>query len=134
MSDENNPGGFHIDSDWKEEAAKEKEKLAQKEQQRKQTGDGATGEQNNFIALVNMIAMQAMVGLTGYQGPSGEALPPNLEIAKQCIDMLDVLDAKTEGNLAADEKKTLNAVLYELRMGYIQRTQGGSDAMPPSGA
>ena len=36
------------------------------------------------------------------------------------IDLLDVLEEKTKGNLSDDEKRVLDTVLYELRMQYVQ--------------
>ena len=44
----------------------------------------------------------------------------DIEAAKHHIDMLEMLDAKTSGNLSDEEKKLLDSVLYELRMRYVQ--------------
>jgi len=126
-------GRIHIDSDWKEEAAREKEILAQQEREaeakKAESGDAATGGAPPFIELVNLMAMQAMYALGGMQGPSGENIPPNPIAAKHHIDLLEVLSIKTKGNLTDDEQKALDAVLYELRMVYVQMTTG---AAPPN--
>lgn len=116
-------GGLHIDSDWKAEAAREKERLAEQEakssQGREATGQGRSGPAG-FLDIVNLIAMQAAISLGGYQGPGGERIPPNLATAKHHIDLLDVLDQKTTGHLTEDEKKVLDRLLYELRLQYVQ--------------
>ena len=89
-----------VDDDWKAEAKKEKERLAEEEITQEPLPDPS------FAELINMIAMQAVVGLGGMTGPGGERIPPNIEIAKHYIDMLQVLEDKTKGNLTDDEKET----------------------------
>ena len=42
-------------------------------------------------------------GLGGFQGPGGERIPPNPDAAKHHIDLLDVLEQKTKGNLTDEE-------------------------------
>ncbi len=61
----------------------------------------------------------AAVALGGVQGPGGEQIPPNPLAARHFIDLLEVLQKKTEGNLTDDEGRALDAVLYELRMQYV---------------
>ena len=128
MSDEESGGGLHIDSDWKTEAAREKEQLAATEEAAEATGPGeATPGQAGFVDLVNLLAMQAAIALGGYQGPGGERIPPNPAAAKHQIDLMGVLADKTQGNLTDDEKRVLDTVLYELRMQFVQV----SSAPPP---
>ena len=107
---------LHIDDDWKSQAAQEKERLAE-------TVDQAADRrlpQADFLGLVNLIAMQAMVGLGGFAGPGGQDIPPNLELAKHHIDLLDVLDRKTQNNLDPEEKRVLETALHQLRMAYVE--------------
>jgi len=118
MSEQTGSGKLHIDSDWKTEAARDKERLAEQEKQPPPRGEAQTAA--GFVELLNMLAMQAVIGLGGYQGPGGERIPPNPAAAKHHIDLLEVLDKKTTGNLSEEEKRTLDSVLYELRMQYVQ--------------
>lgn len=130
MSDKPAEGGLHIDSDWKEEAAREKERLAEqekREQQEQKAAGPAPGAAPgaapaNFVELVNLLAMQVVIALGGVQGPGGERIPPNPFAAKHHIDLLEALQKKTEGNLTDDEKRMLDSVTYELRMQYVQVT------------
>lgn len=134
MSNDSTDGGLHIDSDWKEEAAREKERLAEQEKKERQEKgpSGATGADApvTFLELINLLAMQAAIGLGGFQGAGGERIPPNPMAAKHHIDLLEILENKTEGNLTDDEKRTLESVLYELRMQYVQTVTAPP---PPSG-
>ena len=120
---------LQIDDDWKTEAAAEKERLAE-------TVEGeqpqATLPEGGFAALVQLLAMQAMVGLGGMRGPGGQEIPPNLDLAKHHIDMLDVLDKKTQGNLDAEEKRLLDTMLHQLRMAYVEAVRGPVTPPPTS--
>ena len=124
MSGESNKRGLHIDSDWKQEAAQEKERLAEQVERQKAQGgpSGATGGPypTSFAELVNLLAMQAAIALGGFQGAGGEHIPPNPVAARHFVDLLEILEKKTEGNLTEDEQRMLRAVLYELRMQYVQ--------------
>jgi hypothetical protein len=113
-----------VDEDWKAEAKREKERLAE------ETGKREPLPDPNFSELLNLIAMQAMVGLGLVSGPGGERIPPNLEIAKHFVDLLQVLEDKTKNNLTPDEKKTLDQVLYEMRMRYVQAAGGAGPPKP----
>lgn len=127
MADETSEPKIHVDSDWKEEARLEKERLA--EQEKEATAAGPLPDPT-FLEIVNMIAMQAAVSIGGYQHPSGESTPPDLLMAKHLIDLLEVLGDKTKGNLAEQEKEVLDGVLYEMRMRYVQAAQ--PPAQPPT--
>ncbi len=119
MADQESFGGLHIDSDWKSEAAREKEKLAEREKGPERLGGEAYPPTSAFLEIVNLVAMQAAIAVGGFQGPGGERLPPNPVSARHFIDMLEVLQVKTRGNLTDDEQKILEAVLYELRIQFV---------------
>jgi len=128
MTDEAGHSGLHIDSDWKTEAAQEKERLANQERTPRLAGGAEPAA--NFVELVNLMAMQAAIGLGGYQGPGGERIPPNPIVAKHHIDLLEVLEKKTTGNLSEEEKRILDGVLYELRLQYVQAVSAPRSGAP----
>jgi hypothetical protein len=128
VGDETGGPKIQVDSDWKEEARREKERLAEQEQH---APSGSPLPQPGFLEIVNMIAMQAAVSIGGYQMPTGEVVPPDMPMAKHLIDLLDILSTKTKGNLTPDEQKGLDGVLYEIRMRYVQVAQ--SPRRPPAG-
>jgi hypothetical protein len=115
-----------VDDDWKAQAQREKEKL----EQETAAARAEKAPDASLIELVNLIVMQAMAGMGMLAGPGGERFPVNLEVAKHFIDMLQVLEDKTKGNLTAEEKKLLDQVVYEMRMRYVQLSSGGAGAMP----
>ncbi len=120
MSEEESRGGLHIDSDWKTEAAREKERLAAEERKAAAEAAGPDAGKPGFVDLINVLAMQAAVSLGGFTGPGGETLPPNPQAAKHHIDLLEVLSQKTQGNLSDEETKVLESLLYELRMQFVK--------------
>ncbi len=125
---------LQIDDDWKNAAAAEKEKLAAEvEGKDRQSAAQEMGPlpDPSFIEIIQILAMQAMVGLGGMQGPGGQAIPPNLEIAKHHIDLLAVLEQKTQGKLEQQEQQILNTTLYQLRIAYVEAMQGGTGAPGP---
>ena len=73
-----------------------------------------------FAMLVSYLSTTAMFQLGLLPGPGGEYNPADLANASRTIDLLEVLQEKTRGNLAGQESKLLEDVLYELRMTYLE--------------
>ncbi|HEX5411204.1 MAG TPA: DUF1844 domain-containing protein [Terriglobia bacterium] len=73
-----------------------------------------------FAVLVSYLSTTAMFQLGLLPGPGGEYIPADLANASQTIDLLEVLQEKTRGNLTSGESKLLEDVLYELRMTYLE--------------
>ena len=77
----------------------------------------------DFAALVEGLYFEAMLYLGAIPDPrTGQAMD-DPELAKYKIDLLSMLQAKTEGNLAPEEKQQLEEALYQLRMAYLQKTK-----------
>ncbi len=76
----------------------------------------------DFTRLVQSIYMSAMMQL-GAGTPQGEQARVDLMGAKQSIDMLTVIAAKTDASLDATELRLLDSALFELRMGFLEITQ-----------
>lgn len=72
----------------------------------------------SFQTLVLSLAMQAQLEL-GF-GSQDDKPPANIDLARHSIDMLDVLQGKTKGNLSIDENRLLENTLTELRFRYVQ--------------
>ena len=127
-------GKIHIDSDWKKEAQAEKERLARQVEAggaAKGSAPGAAPAPGTapppgrgfppatFSTLVQTLATQAAIFMSGERDPETGEPVQNLELAKHNIDLLRILEEKTKGNLAPDEKRLLETLLYELLMAYV---------------
>jgi len=83
-----------------------------------------------FSGFVLSLVTTAAVHFGDYPDPvSGETKAPNLEGAKQMIDVLTMLELKTRGNLTAQERSLLEQVLYELRLRFVVASKA-ADAPP----
>jgi hypothetical protein len=113
-----------VDEDWKAEAQREKEILAAQEEAEKQekAAERPRGPlpKGDFAALLSMLATQTAFALGMLQVEGQEKKEPDLELARYNIDMLEVIEEKTKGNLNEAEKKVLKTTLNELRMGYVE--------------
>ena len=75
----------------------------------------------DFSTFVLSLATSALYHLGLSPDPSGEPAPkPNLPLARQTIDTLEMLEEKTRGNLDEEEAKLIKSVLYQLHMGFVQ--------------
>ena len=93
-----------------------------------------TGPQATFTSLIMSLATTAAVHFGDLADPAtGQSGEPNIEGARQMIEILGILQVKTKGNLDPDEATILERVLYELRMRFIeaQREAGGSRIVMP---
>jgi len=77
-----------------------------------------------FQVLVSTFATQAAVALGQIASPITNETGVDLGQAKFAIDLLQILEEKTKGNLTAEEDSTLQDLLYQLRMVYINATSG----------
>ena len=95
-------------------------------------------EKIGFEHLVQQLYLSAMMQM-GAGTPEGQR--PRIDIigARQTIDLLGVVLDKTKGNLSAEEERTLQTVLFELRMTFLEltrmiSTQPQPPMPPPPGA
>jgi hypothetical protein len=73
-----------------------------------------------FEMLVSYLSTTAMFQLGLLEGPGGERIPPDMPNAQRTIDLLEVLQEKTRGNLTQREAKLLDDVLYDLRLSFVE--------------
>ena len=107
----------NTDESWKQTVEKEKEKL--------KNTDGFIPPQPDFNFFITSLALQATIALGFMENPATNKKEENLTQAKFLIDTLSVLKEKTKGNLTDEENKLLENVLYELRMQYVGKQEGG---------
>ncbi len=119
-----------IDEDWKQQAQKEKEKLVEEE---KAEEAKKTEEQQakrplppaDFTGLVSMLATQAFFAMGVLRAENDEEREPDLNAAKYNIDMLEIIQKKTENNLTEQESDLLQNTLHQVRMTFVKLSQTG---------
>ena len=74
---------------------------------------------SNFVLSLNA---SAMVHLGDIPDPNTKEREVNLPAVKHTVDILELIQEKTEGNLTEDEKKLMDDVLYDLRLKYVRAT------------
>jgi len=85
-----------------------------------------------FSAFVVSLASTAAIHFGDLPDPvSGAASEPNLDGAAQMIEILELLNQKTRGNLTDDERQLLEEVLYELRLRFVEAKGGGKRIIEP---
>ncbi|MBM3890758.1 MAG: DUF1844 domain-containing protein [Verrucomicrobia bacterium] len=73
-----------------------------------------------FYMLVRMISTNALLAM-GKIAPEGQQPPPpDLEAAAAFVDMLVMLEAKTEGKRNTDEDKIIKNSVNQLQMLFVQ--------------
>ena len=78
-----------------------------------------------FLQLVLGLQQAAMVSLGKLMNPMSGKLERNLEVARNTIDTLSAIEARSRGNLESDEARVLTQVLTELRMNYLDEAKKG---------
>ena len=96
------------------------------EQTPDESGQGEAGAVT-FLGFVLSLAHTAAVHFGDVPDPvTGSQSPPNLAAAHQMIQILSLLEEKTRGNLSAEERQLLEQVLYELKVRFVEVSQGGA--------
>lgn len=84
-----------------------------------------------FVQFVMVQAQNILYVLGRIPTPEGERLPPNLQAAKMMIDHLELIKAKTEGNLNSQETKILTEALQQVQLAFVEASGGTPAGMMP---
>lgn len=80
----------------------------------------------DFSMLIQSFAITALHHLGHVPDPATDQPGAvDLVLAQQNIDILELLEAKTQGNLDATEARLLAGLLYEVRMHYVEASKRG---------
>ena len=74
----------------------------------------------NFAAFLMSLSTEALVHLGEMADPASGQAHRDLPMAQQLIDILGMLRDKTRGNLDQNEQSLLDAILFDLRMKYVE--------------
>lgn len=82
-----------------------------------------------FLRLIYMFHSAAMQGLGKIANPLTGKTERYLTGAAASIDTLDMLAAKTRGNLSQDEERLLKHLISELKLNYVDELKNGPSAV-----
>jgi len=83
-----------------------------------------TAHDLDFSTFVISLASSTQVNLGAMPHPETNQTGQNFPAAKQMIDILTMLQAKTKGNLTEAESALLEQVLFSLRTHYVRAVEG----------
>ena len=74
----------------------------------------------SFVTLAMSIASSAAMSLGLAPDPQTSKMGTNLDMARFNIDLLDMLESKTKGNLAKEEADFMSHVLKDLKLKFVE--------------
>lgn len=101
-----------VDEDWKKQVEDEKRHEEPEEK------EGVS--EPSFTMFISSLATQTLIHLGDIDNPISKKNEKNLDQAKYMIDILQIINDKTKGNLTDEEKRYMDTLLYDLRMRYLQ--------------
>src|SRR5438477_6308891 len=84
-----------------------------------------------FAQLVLQQSNMALMFLGKVAHPESGKVVQDVEAAPLFIDQLEMLEAKTKGNLSKDEETLLKQTLMTLRLNFVQAVESSAPAQPP---
>ena len=120
MEKTSEPKGFRIED--KRKLGREGEGKADRVEE--PAGSGLKGSVEDtsvsFVGFLLSLHASALLHLGKLADPRTGLYAQDLLLAKQTIDILGMIQEKTQGNLAEDESALLNHILYELRLEFVK--------------
>jgi len=80
-------------------------------------------EEGLFIFVISFFADWGWQAMGKVANPVTGKVEKNLELAKQVIDIVEMLKEKTKGNLTEDEERILSATIAELQLNYVDELE-----------
>ncbi len=122
------------DDDWKAQAQREKDKLAEKSKADAAAKEAAAKpapaaahvpqrgrvDAASFNGLLQSLATQSLMMMGAIADPRSGRTMQDLGYAKALLDSIVMLEEKTKGNLTQEEENALGSTLYELRDTYVR--------------
>ena len=92
---------------------------------------GSREDTRRFLDLVSLFGMQALMALGKLANPATNKAEKNLDAARLFIDLLEMVECKTTGNLTSDETKVLKATLTDLRLMFVEESNAPAEVKKP---
>jgi len=129
MSDEKKPftvsdrRHFTVEGETRSDAPEERPEAEPPPQPEATQAPPAGQPRVDFASFIVSMGAQAGALLEGIPEVEGGEAQPDLEGARAIISVIEMLRDKTEGRRTPDETRVLEAILYDLRMGYVARAR-----------
>jgi len=88
--------------------------------ERSERAGGAPIDFSTLVLSLGTTALYQLGEIADAESGAEGRVEPNLPIARQTIDTLEMLAEKTRGNLTDTESKLLESILYELHMKFVE--------------
>jgi hypothetical protein len=124
MSNDPNSGEkkLYVDEDWKSQVEREKAADAVGEQTPESSEQKRPTEQlppPTLAFLVSTLYLQGAIAMGLLPNPIADKQDIQLDRAKHAIDMIAMLQEKTQGNRTPEESEEIEATLHQLRMAFV---------------
>jgi len=83
----------------------------------------AQPQQIDFATLIFSFATSALINMGLAPDPMTKKTQKNLELARQNVDILEMLKEKTKGNLTPDENTLIENLLTEVRLRFVEASK-----------
>jgi len=94
-----------------------------KEKTKEEKKDSAPLPEINFSSFLLSLSSSTLLHLGEIADPQSGEKKKDLVLAKQSIDIINLLKDKTKGNLTQEEEKLLEHLLYDLRMRFVKANE-----------
>jgi len=112
-----------VDEDWKSQVEAEKEAARRAEDSPKpsepQAGARVPMPPADLGFLIGTLYIQGAMALGLLPNPASKKTDVQRDQAKHAIELLTMLEQKTQGNRTPEESSELEAALHELRLAYV---------------
>ena len=109
-----------VDESWKEHVSQEKLQDTKHPVTNQPQRESQEIPSETFSQFLTSLAMQTLVHLGEIENPTTGEKKPDLNSAREIIDLLGMLKQKTSGNLTAKETKLLQTMLTDLQIKFVQ--------------
>ncbi len=110
-----------VSGEQESEAKRMERKRAAEEYNKAASGANNAYPLMDFSTFVLSLSSSALTHLGEVPNPGSGEHQTNMALAKQTIDLMAILEKKTQGNLTPEEERLLKDSLFEVRMKYVQK-------------
>jgi Domain of unknown function (DUF1844) len=82
-----------------------------------------SAEKIDFVTVLFSFVHTALIHLGDAPDPVSKTKSENLDGAREMIEILELLQEKTKGNLNQQEDQYLESALFDLRMRFVQKSK-----------